>query len=275
MYKLLDKIIFYIVLIIVMIAVLFPIYWMLITSFKIEGEIITKKPILIPSRITLEHYSQVIFRLGFFKNLINTAMVSVAAVGISLFVGSFASYALARLKLPENLAYAFLFFVLLVRMLPSGAFVIPLYLILKELKLINTLLGLAIAYQTYTLPYTIWILLGFFKALPRELEEAALVDGASRLRIYRSIIIPMIAPGLVSTAILNFILSWGEYLYALIFLSTPDVTTVSVVIGGMITEYGTLWGQLSAASLMSSLPILAFSFYVQRYIVRSYMMITK
>lgn len=270
-----EKIAFYTVLALVMVLVLFPIYWMAVTSIKTEGEVITEVPVWIPTVATLEHYKEVIIDMEFVKYIVNTAIVSVIAVLISLITGAFAAYALARLPLPAKLASSFLFFVLLIRMLPSGAFVIPLYLILDRLNLINTLLGLAIAYQVYTLPYSIWLLLGFFRALPSELEEAAMVDGASRLIILKDVVFPMIAPGLASTAILNFIMCWGEYLYALIFLSSPDVLTVSVVIGGFITEYGTLWGELCAAALLSSLPVLAFSFYVQKYIIRSYMMISK
>jgi len=273
--SLLEKAAFYAVLAAVMVMVLFPIYWMVVTSIKTEGEVITKVPVWIPSVVTIQHYKQVIIDMDFLRYLLNTGIVSVLAVMLSLVAGSFTAYALARLPLPAKVCSSFLFFVLLIRMLPSGAFVIPLYLILSRLNLINTLLGLAIAYQVYTLPYTIWLMLGFFRALPPELEEAAMVDGASRLTILRKVVFPMVAPGLISTAILNFIMSWGEYLYALIFLSSPEVLTVSVVIGGFITEYGTLWGELSAAALISSLPVLAFSFYVQKYIIRSYMMISK
>jgi len=268
--KIIDRAVFYTILIVVMVMILFPIYWMAVTSVKIERDVITDVPVFIPSVITLEHYREVLIRQNFIRNVVNTFLVSAMAISISLFAGSLAAYALTRLGLPAKLDSVFLFAILLVRMLPTGAFVIPLYLILDSLGLINTLVGLAIAYQIYILPLTIWLMLGFFRAIPIEVEEAGLVDGASRFTVFRAIVLPLAMPGLIATTIIDFMTIWNEYFYALIFLTAPDVMTVSVVIGGYLTEYGTLWGQLCAAGIISSLPILALASYIQKHIVESF-----
>jgi len=268
--RIVEEIIFYIILAVVMTTILFPIYWMAITSVKIERDVITDVPVFLPTYITLKHYEDVLIYQNFTRYIVNTFIVSIIAIGISLFAGSLAAYALTRLGLPANLDNIFLFITLLVRMLPTGAFVIPLYLILDSLGLINTLTGLAIAYQIYILPLSIWLLLGFFRSVPIEVEEAGLVDGASRLTVFRMIILPLVMPGLIATMIVDFMTIWNEYFYALIFLTAPDVMTISVVIGGYLTEYGTLWGQLCAAGLISSLPILILASYIQKYIVESF-----
>lgn len=267
-----NRIVKFVLVIIVLCYTLLPIYWIFITSLKPPIEYTTKTPTLVPINITLAHYHEVIFEQHFSRYLINTVTIATSAVAISLVVAFLASYALARYRFPHKFDRLFLIWALLVRMVPPIALAIPLYMILKTSGLINTKLGVIIVYQIYTLPYCIWMLLGFIRDIPMEVEEAASIDGASPLRIIRSIVLPLAAPGLVTTAIFSMIMAWNEFIYALLFLRTPDAFTLPIHIANYITEYETLWGPLMSIGLLSSLPILVLSGFVQKRLMEGFTM---
>ena len=192
--------------ILVLCYTLLPIYWIIVTSFKPPIEYTTRTPTLLPQNITLDHYKTVLFEEHFSRYLANTVSIAVSAVVISLSIAFLASYALARFHFPYKFDRLFLIWALLVKMVPPIALAVPLYTILKAGHLINTKPGVVIVYQIYTLPYCIWMLLGFIRDIPRELEEAASIDGASPFRIIWSVILPLVAPGLVATAIFSMIM---------------------------------------------------------------------
>ncbi|MGY4706281.1 carbohydrate ABC transporter permease [Candidatus Bipolaricaulota sp. J31] len=261
--------IFWIVLVLVMVFVLFPIYWMLTTSFKEPLEYATRTPSWFPHRITLEHYRE-IWKEGAYRYFINTVLVSVGATLLSLGIAFPAAYGLARFRFPAKLDLIFLLWVLLVRMAPPVVLAIPLYTTLQGMGLLNKLTGLVIAYQVYTLPYSIWMLLRFVRDVPIEVEEAAAIDGASKGRTLVSIVLPLVGPGLVATAIFAVIMTWNEFIYALLFLRRPEVFTLPIHISHFITEYEVLWGPLMAIGITSSLPILILSGYVQKHLLRGF-----
>lgn len=269
--KKMNQIIIYFLVTIVLVIVLFPIYWMVTMSFKPPVEYVSRNPSLVPIKPTLSHYVS-LWKHKFTRYLMNTIIISLSATMISLTVGFLAAYALTRYKFPAKFDKFFLLWVLLVKMIPPITIAISLYAILRTIGLINTRLGLIVAYQVYTLPYCIWMLLGFIRDVPIEVEEAAAIDGASRIRILRSIVLPLAAPGLVATAIFSVIMSWNEFVYALLFLRTPSVFTLPIHIAGYITEYETLWGELMGIGLLSSLPILIFAGYVQKHLLRGFAM---
>jgi len=221
-----------------------------------------------PLHPTLMNYVKLMVEDKFYIYILNSLVVSLGATIISLLIGSLAAYALVRIGVPRFVDSLFLTWVLVVRMLPPIVLAIPLFMVLRTLGLIDTRFGLMIAYQVYTLPYVVWILLGFFREIPREIEEAALIDGASRVRVWTSIILPLALPGLIATMILSVILTWNEFLYALVFINSPEKYTVTVRVATYIYEFKIEWGRLAASGLTSALPVLLLSLYVQKYMIR-------
>ncbi len=250
---------------------LLPILWMAGTSFKSPGEFTSRDPTLFPREFTTMHYQQ-LWAEGFPRRLQNTLQVTVGATLISLVIAFCASYSLTRFRFPARLDVLFLFWVLLIKMVPPIVIAIPLYQVLRLFGLLNTLPGLILVYQVYTLPYCIWLLLGFVRDVPIEIEEAASIDGASTWQTMRSIVLPLVAPGLVATAIFSSILAWNEFLYALLFLHSPALFTLPIHIANYITEHETLWGRLMGIGLLSSLPVLILSGFIQRYLIRGFAM---
>ena len=267
--KITKHILFWCHLLLIMAVVLFPIYWMLVTSVKEPLEYATRNPSWFPHRITFEHYRE-IWKEGAYRYFLNTVFVAFGSTLLSLGVAFPAAYGLARFRFPAKLDLIFLLWVLLVRMAPPVVLAIPLYTTLQSFGLLNKLTGLVIAYQIYTLPYSIWMLLRFVRDVPIEVEEAAAIDGASRLRTLTAIVFPLVGPGLVATAIFSVIMTWNEFIYALLFLRRPEVFTLPIHIAHFITEYEVLWGPLMAIGIMSSLPILILSGYVQRHLLRGF-----
>jgi len=270
-----TTIIKYVLIVIVLVYTLLPIYWILTTSVKPPLEYTTKTPTLIPKQITLSHYYEVIVKQHFSRYLLNTVIIAVSAVSISLLLAFLASYALARYRFPYQFDRIFLIWALLVKMVPPIALAIPLYMMLRTVGLINTRLGVILVYQIYTLPYGLWMLLGFIRDIPMEIEEAAAIDGASPLRIIGAVVFPLTAPGLVATAIFSMIMAWNEFIYALLFLRTPDAFTLPIHIANYITEYETLWGPLMSIGLLASLPVLFLSGFLQKRLLRGFAMSLK
>jgi multiple sugar transport system permease protein len=250
---------------------LLPIVWMVGTSFKSPGEFTSRQPTLLPREFTTMHY-QLLWAEGFPRRLQNSLIVTVGATLISLVVAFGAAYSLTRFRFPARLDVLFLFWVLLIKMVPPIVIAIPLYQVLRLFGLLNTLPGLILVYQVYTLPYCIWLLLGFVRDVPIEIEEAAAIDGASTWQTIRRVVLPLVAPGLVATAIFSSILGWNEFLYALLFVHSPALFTLPIHIANYITEHETLWGRLMGIGLLSSLPVLILSGFIQRYLLRGFAM---
>lgn len=256
--KILDRTVFILMVIFVVAIILIPIYWMVNTSLKTPREVIDPIPSFFPRTPTLANYKAV-FKSGLWKNFSNSVIVAVSATLASIILAFLSSYALARYRFPFHLNRLFLIWVLVVRILPPIVLAVPLFTIFNRIGLINTLGGLIVAFQIYTLPYSIWIIYGFLKTLPKEYEEAARIDGASPLRVLVSIVAPLVRSGIIATSIFALILAWNEFLFALLFVRSPRLLTLPVVIARYIGEYTTQWGELMAIGLFASLPILIFS----------------
>ncbi len=242
---------------------LVPIVWMASTSIRPPIDYVSKSISLIPTQATLEHYQELI-RGDVLGKALNSLIVAAGTTLLSLVAAFPAAYALVRIRFPAKLDLVFLMFVLLVKLTPPISLAIPLYQVLRSLGLLDTLLGLIIVYQVYALPFAIWMLLGFIRDVPIEYEEAALVDGAPLLRRMRSIVLPVIAPGLIATSVFLVVLSWNEFAYALLFIQSPENFTLPTFIATLITEDETFWGKLSAVGLLASLPILVLVGIVQK-----------
>ena len=239
----------------------FPVYWMITTSFKPKGDILSTNPTLLPRSFTLSNYVEAVTKEGFVRALINSLIVVFFTVTISLFVALFASIAVARMKFKGKRTYVAT--ILLVQMLPLSALLIPIYLLLSRFNLTDKLSGVVLTYLAFVLPFVIWTLRGFLVNIPAELEEAALVDGCTRPQAYRLVLFPLMAPGLVATAIFAFIQAWNEFLLAYILLSSQDNATMPIWLAGFTNRFGTDWGPLMAASTLTALPVVIFFTRIQ------------
>ena len=245
-------------------AMLLPLYWALAASFTPEGDLFTS-PSLVPRVLVLDHYRALFAERAFWIPVRNSLIVAGATTVLAVLVGAVCAYALARLRFRgKGPALAF---VLAVSMFPQISIVSPLYLVLRELQLLNTYPGLVLPYLTFTMPLTIWLLVGFFRQLPPELEEAGLMDGAGRLRTLWEIVLPLSWPGIATTAILAFLYSWNEFLFALSFTLGPERYTVPVAITLFRGQYQVPWGQILAAAVVATLPVAAIVLAAQRRII--------
>lgn len=200
---------------------LMPLIWMVTTSIKPPGEYVSTSIDILPHQPTLEHYRELIADEALEK-LVNSLIVTTGATLVSLLLGFPAAYALVRLGLPRNLDAAFLVFVLIVKLAPPLVLAIPLYQVLRTLGLLDTLAGLVLVYQVYTLPFAIWMLISFIRDVSPSYEEAAVMDGAGLLRRMATVVVPIMAPGIAATAIFLIIIAWNEFAYALLFIQTPS-----------------------------------------------------
>jgi len=249
------------------IVLLFPFYWMLITSLKTDRELIDLSGL--PFWVfepTLEHYQYLFAETGFLRWALNTLTISVAATAISLACSILAGYALARLRFRGAGAMAGAIFI--TYLVPQTLLFVPLLEIVRQLGLSNTLWSMILTYPTILIPFSTWLLMGYFRSIPRELEESALIDGASRLRAMAQIVLPLAMPGILSAGIFAFTLSWNEFIYALVFTNSTDIKTIPV---GVVTELVKgdvyFWGSLMAGALLGSVPVaLIYSFFVDRYV---------
>jgi len=243
----------------------FPFYWALVSSLTPEARLFEARP-LIPSVLVFDHYRALFATRHFWLPIRNSLVVAGSTTLICVAVGILAAYALARLRLRG--AGLLLGLVLGVSMFPQISVISPLYLLLRRLGLIDTYPGLVLPYLTFALPLTIWLLVGFFRQLPWDLEEAALVDGAGRLRILADIILPVSAPGIAATAILTFVYCWNEFLFALAFTLGPERQTVPVAIALFRGQYQVPWGEIQAAALVATAPVALAVLLFQRRIVQ-------
>jgi multiple sugar transport system permease protein len=243
---------------------LFPIYWIATASLKTELSLYAKPPQWLFTPI-LDNYRRVLTNIPFLDYLTNSLVVAVGTTVGSLVLGTLAGYGFARFRFPGSEAVRFL--VLVTRMAPRVVLVVPYFLLMQRLGLLDTYTGLLVAYVSFALPFAIWLLIGFFSDIPLEIEEAALIDGCSRLGVLLRIVIPIAAPGLVVAAIFSFLAAWNEFLFALI-LSGVRAKTLPVVIAGLSTDVGPLYGEMSAAAVMVMLPNIVMTLALQRYLVR-------
>ena len=248
-------------------VILLPILWMVMTSFKPPIEFVSTSVALLPDRPTLMHYRELL-EDDILGKVFNSLVVTLGASILSLLVALPAAYALVRLHMPKRIDAAFLVFVLLIKLAPPMVLAIPLFQVLRSAGLLDTLAGLIFTYQIYTLPFAIWMLIGFVRDVSPSYEEAALMDGAGLGYRLVTVILPIMAPGIAATFVLLLILAWNEFVYALLFIHTPSKFTLPTFIATLITEDETFWGRLTAIGLIASLPILVMLAFFQRFLVR-------
>ena len=248
----------------VFVVMVFPVYWMVATAFKEGRNILSDTPQFFPAPATLSNFEDAIHRAYFSDAIKNSLLVVTAVVAFSLVVGFLAALALAKFRFYGR--SAFIVLILGVQMLPLNALIIPLYVQLSRVELTNKLSGVIITYLTFVLPFTVWTLRGFMLGIPRELEEAAMVDGSTRFGAFVRILLPLVGPGLVATSIFAFVVTWNEFLIAYVFLNDAEKQTASVWLAGFTTSRGTEWGPLMASATLIALPVLIFFLLIHRKI---------
>jgi multiple sugar transport system permease protein len=255
---------FYAIIAVVVVVFLWPVIYLLMTSFKSRLDIYVMPPkfIFMP---TVEAWVLAFTKKPLFYYFMNSAVVAVGSTAISLVFGTLAAYALARFRIPGSNDISF--FILSIRMFPPIAAAIPIFLSMKIVGLLDTRLGLICAYTVFNLPFVVWMMREFIMAMPVEIEEAAMVDGLTRMQAFRQILLPLLRPSLVAVAIFCVIFSWSEFLFAFLLTQTK-AKTMPVSISEFITWREVTWEQVSAAGTALVLPVLVFSFFVQKYLVR-------
>ena len=258
----------YVVLVLAVLAAWAPVYWMFTISLKSEVDQFASPPPWFSFQPTFEHYYDAFVSRSFGQYLITSAIVAVISTLCALVLGTLAAYVLARFRLPYDLDRRLSLWILSTRMFPAIVTAVPLFLMMRDLRLLNTKASLIIVYTAFNLPFVVWMMRGFFDEVPRDLEEAALVDGDSRLGALVRIVLPLVTPGLAATAVFCLIVSWNEFLFALVLTQTDASMTLPVGIAGRVTQYEIKWGVMSAAGAVAIVPILVFAMAMQKYLVR-------
>ncbi|CAL9524978.1 Diacetylchitobiose uptake system permease protein DasC [Streptomyces sp. enrichment culture] len=240
----------------------FPVYWMFATALKPTGDIITEDPVWFPADITFEHFGTATGVDHFWTYVTNSLIVTVLAVVLSLIIALAGSFALARMRFRGRRAFVVGF--MLAQMAPWEVMVIAMYMIVRDASMLNSLVPLTAFYMMMILPFTILTLRGFVAAVPRELEEAAMVDGCTRPAAFRRIILPLLAPGLMSTSLFGFITAWNEYALVLVLNKEAEAKTLPLWLSGFQTAFGDDWGATMAAASLFALPVLILFVFLQR-----------
>ncbi|HOV63608.1 MAG TPA: carbohydrate ABC transporter permease [Spirochaetia bacterium] len=263
---------FRIILIIVLLGIcLLPIYWMVITSFKMQEEIFSVPPTFFPKKFTVKNYLSIIVGdisasikfLTYFKNSI---IVAISTVAVTLLLATPAAYAFSRIpfKGKKNLIY----FVLVSQMLPIVIILIPIYRSFLKLSLVSTYPGLVLSYMVFTLPFSIWILKGYFDGIPRELDNAAKVDGCTRMQTMIKVILPNVTPGLTAASIVVFIQSWDEFMISLTLMDKDSMRTLPVgIIQSFVGQFTIKWGEMMAASVITTIPVVILFMFLSTYLI--------
>ncbi len=259
-----QKILYYVLLVLMAVVILFPVYYMITISLKLPKDIY-RNPSLLPANPTLDNYVELFTKMHFWVNIRNSLIVSGSATIISVFVSCLAAYSLVRLR------YRFRDWIgrliLFTYLTPSALLFISLAVIIARLQLGNTLQGLIFVYLTFSAPLSTWLMMGYFRSIPADLEEQALVDGATRWQALFRVVLPLATPGLIAVSVFTFTGAWNELLLALIFITSPNKQTVPVAVSYLITGDVFRWGLIMAGSVAAAVPVMVLYYLSQRFVV--------
>lgn len=254
------SLLFYIFVLVVVVAYLFPFYWMVLSSLKTQLQNAASPPLFV-FRPTLANYYAVFENNPFVLYLWNSTVVGAGSTALGLLLGLPAAYGIARYR-KEGVAVA----VLLARIAPGISYLVPWFIIFSQLEMIGSYTAIILSHLTVGLPLTIWIMIGFFEDIPQELEDAALIDGATRLQVFLKVAVPMVMPGVATAGILSFIQSWNTFMYSVV-LADSETRTLPVAVFGFLSYGGFDWGSLTAAATVITIPVMILALIVQRHIV--------
>ncbi len=246
---------------------LFPFFWMLSTSLKTNAELYAQPPTIWPVHPSLEAYATALIGSGHWVLLSNSLVICLCTVLMTLALALLIAYPLTRLPVPLGLRRGLLSWLLSLRFLPSMVVVIPIFATVRAVGLYDRVLALILIYSAFSLPFAVWMLKGFLLEVPQEVEEAALVDGASRWRAFFRILLPMLSPGLLAAGVITFALAWSEFLYALILTATPRSQTFSIGVWSYVTEFEIIWNQMAAMGVVSALVPVGLLMIARRYVI--------
>ncbi len=250
-------------------VVAFPLLWMISTALKPNDETFALPPTLVPLHPTLGQFRRLLTETPFITYFTNSVVVALATTALVIVVGVAGAYGLVRFRFPGRALVANL--VLFTYMLPAVVLLLPLYLMISRLGLANSLAGLVLAHSTFALPFALWLLRSFIAGIPIELEQAAMIDGASRLAAFVEVVLPQALPGIISTALFSFILSWNEYLYALVFINQDERKTLPPGVLTMLNQNQNVeWALLMAASVLMAVPVLVCFAFLQKHLTRGF-----
>lgn len=263
--KIMAGVAMYVLLALLASLVLIPVLWMVSTAFKSYGETIAKPPRWIPQQFSFEAFGRLWSEYPFGTYFKNSFVIVLFSMAVSVFASCLAGYGLTRFRFRGR--NSLMTFILVTQMFPSVMLLVPFYSIIGKMHLLDTHLGLILVYISFTVPFCTWTMLGFFRALPLDLDEAARIDGCNSWQCFGRIILPLTLPGIASTSIYAFITSWNEYMFAFILTSRPEMKTLSVGIAEMNGFQQVRWNDMMAASLMASLPLILLFVCLQKYFV--------
>ncbi len=247
------------------VCVLIPVLWMISTSLKDDTAIFSTPPRWIPEDITFQAFARVWSDYPFTSYFTNSVLVVGISTLVAIFFSSLAGYGMSRFEFRGK--GSFLTFLLMTQMFPSIMLLIPFYKIMQSVNLVNTHAALILTYISFTIPFCSWMMTGYFKSIPKELDEAASIDGLSKFRTFAQVVLPLAVPGVVATAIFSFITGWNEYMFALVLTQSEDMKTVPVGIGQLIGQYKILWNDMMAASLYAVIPLVILFVLLQRHLI--------
>ena len=256
----------YVVSLLLVVFIGFPLLWMLVSSFKPAEQLFVSPPRLLPSTLTLDWYRNVMLQSDAPTYFRNSLVIGAATTAICLSIGTLAAYGATRFEFPGK--RVFLIGALLSYVFPAIVLFVPIYMIINSLGLIDTLAGVVIAHTILTFPFALWMLRSFFIAIPREIDEAAWVDGASYFMTFVAIILPLALPGVFSVGVFVFVLSWNEYLFAGVLITSGSLKTIPVGISEFITSFDVRWGEIMAMGALATMPVIALFLAVQRFFLR-------
>ncbi len=245
----------------------FPIYWLLATALKGRGELYAAVPSLVPAQPTLEAFWSVLFERNFLVLLQNSIIVCGVSTALALALGFAITYPITRLQVSPRVRANVLNWALSLRFLPPIAVVVPYFSIVRGLGIYNQLPALIFVYTVFSLPFSVWMLKGFLVEIPQEVEEAAYVDGAGRLEAFRTVLLPLAAPGVLAAGIIIFAFTWSEFLFALILTATPRAQTFPVGVQGLVTQFEIIWNEMAAAAAIAIVVPLSLMLVARRYVM--------
>jgi ABC-type glycerol-3-phosphate transport system permease component len=246
---------------------LFPFYWMLNTSLKPAPEVFASPPTFGSVHWSLDAYASLLSGRPIARYFVNSLVVAIGSTVLSVLLAALAAYGVTRF-FPRG-ALPFVLFLLFTKMLPETLLIIPYFQLMSDLGLLNTYWALILAYSSFALPFSVWMLIGFFRSIPRELDEAALIDGAGVLQTFFRVILPLARPGLVAVALFTFLIAWNSYVWALVLTTDSSMFVLSVGIANMVGEYRVQWNELMAAAVIAALPVMALYSLLERHLVNA------
>ena len=250
-----------------LVMVVFPFYWMVNTSLKPASEIFLSPPAFISSNWSLDAYVTVLTERQFARYFLNSLVVTLGTTLLSVTLAAFAAYGFTRF-FPRG-ATPFIVFLLFTKMLPETLLIIPYFQLMSSLGLLNSYFALILAYSSFALPFSVWMLIGFFRSIPRDIDEAAKIDGASYLQTFFLVILPLARPGLVAVALFTFLIAWNSYLWALVLTTDASMHVLSVGVANMVGEYRVQWNELMAAAVIAAVPVMLLFSFLEKHLVNA------